>query len=114
MPRQHQGLLRLLFPRYHAARSLLQSSFPAGVENRPPGGKNGWFVTAVRPADREPPSLRVFALSSQSQQDVCCLIGDPVAGNPTQYMLEKAFDAARLDWRFLTFEVEKISEVSFQ
>lgn len=28
-----------------------------------------------------------------------------MAGNPTQYMLEKAFDAARLDWRFLTFEV---------
>ncbi len=32
-------------------------------------------------------------------------MGDPVAGNPTQYMLEKAFAAARLDWRFLTFEV---------
>lgn len=38
-------------------------------------------------------------------QDVCCLIGDPIAGNPTQYMLEQAFDAARVDWRFLTFEV---------
>ena len=44
-------------------------------------------------------------MTSQPQQDVCCLMGDPVAGNPTQYMLEKAFDAARLDWRFLTFEV---------
>lgn len=44
-------------------------------------------------------------MSNQPQQDVCCLMGDPVAGNPTQYMLEKAFDAARLDWRFLTFEV---------
>ncbi|MCH2113572.1 MAG: shikimate dehydrogenase [Pirellulales bacterium] len=32
-------------------------------------------------------------------------MGDPIAGNPTQYMLQKAFDAARLDWRFLTFEV---------
>lgn len=32
-------------------------------------------------------------------------MGDPIAGNPTQYMLEKAFAAARLDWRFLTFEV---------
>ena len=32
-------------------------------------------------------------------------MGDPVAGNPTQYMLEKAFAAGRLDWRFLTFEV---------
>lgn len=44
-------------------------------------------------------------LSNQSQQEVCCLIGEPIAGNPTQYMLEKAFEAARLDWRFLTFEV---------
>ena len=32
-------------------------------------------------------------------------MGQPVAGNPTQYMLEQAFDAAHLDWRFLTFEV---------
>jgi shikimate dehydrogenase len=47
-------------------------------------------------------------LSNLSQQDVCCLIGDPIAGNPTQYMLEKAFDAARLDWRFLTFEVPAV------
>jgi shikimate dehydrogenase len=32
-------------------------------------------------------------------------MGDPVAGNPTHYMLEKAFAVANLDWRFLTFEV---------
>ena len=32
-------------------------------------------------------------------------MGDPVAGNPTQYMLEKAIAAGRLDWRFLTFEI---------
>jgi shikimate dehydrogenase len=32
-------------------------------------------------------------------------MGQPIAGNPTQYMLEKAFEAARLDWRFLTFEI---------
>jgi shikimate dehydrogenase len=44
-------------------------------------------------------------MSTHTQQDVCCLMGDPVAGNPTQYMLEKAFAAADLDWRFLTFEV---------
>jgi len=35
-------------------------------------------------------------------------MGEPVAGNPTQYMLEKAFEAARLDWRFLTFEVSPL------
>ena len=32
-------------------------------------------------------------------------MGDPVAENPTHYMLEKAFAVADLDWRFLTFEV---------
>lgn len=32
-------------------------------------------------------------------------MGDPVAGNPTHYMLEKAFAVADLDWRFLTFQV---------
>lgn len=42
---------------------------------------------------------------SHAQQDVCCLMGDPVAENPTHYMLEKAFTVADLDWRFLTFEV---------
>lgn len=31
-----------------------------------------------------------------------------MAGNPTQYMLEKAFAVGRLDWRFLTFEVPAI------
>lgn len=44
-------------------------------------------------------------MSIHPQQDVCCLMGDPIAGNPTQYMLEKAFAVADLDWRFLTFEV---------
>jgi len=32
-------------------------------------------------------------------------MGQPVAGNPTQFMMEKAFEAADLDWRYLTFEV---------
>jgi shikimate dehydrogenase len=35
-------------------------------------------------------------------------MGESVAGNPTQYMLEQAFVAARLDWRFLTFEVSPL------
>lgn len=47
-------------------------------------------------------------MSNHPQQDVCCLMGDPVAGNPTQYMLEKAFAVADLDWRFLTFEVSAL------
>jgi shikimate 5-dehydrogenase len=36
----------------------------------------------------------------------CCLVACPVAGNPTQYMVEQAFALNGLDWRFMTFEVE--------
>lgn len=32
-------------------------------------------------------------------------MGQPVAGNPSQFMMEQAFSAARLDWRYLTLEV---------
>ena len=50
-------------------------------------------------------------MSSISQEIVCCL-GQPVAGNPTQYMMEQAFAAAGLDWRYLTCEVppEKLAD----
>lgn len=43
-------------------------------------------------------------VSTPLQEIVCC-IGQPVAGNPTQYMIEKAFARAGLDWRYLTLEV---------
>ena len=46
-----------------------------------------------------------MAVSSSIQKIVCCM-GQPVAGNPTQYMMEKAFAAAGLEWRYLTLEVE--------
>jgi shikimate dehydrogenase len=32
-------------------------------------------------------------------------MGQPVAGNPSQYMMEKAFAKAGLDWRYLTLEI---------
>ena len=41
-------------------------------------------------------------MSSAPLQEVVCCLGQPVAGNPTQYMMEKAFAAAGLDWRYLT------------
>jgi len=44
-------------------------------------------------------------VSNQSLQEICCCLGQPVAGNPTQYMMEKAFAKAGLDWRYLTLEV---------
>ena len=44
--------------------------------------------------------------SSPPSQEVVCCLGQPVAGNPTQYMMEKAFGAAGLeDWKYLTCEV---------
>ena len=46
------------------------------------------------------------AVSSSSILEKCCLIGEAVAGNPTHFMIERAFADADLDWRFLTFEIE--------
>lgn len=42
---------------------------------------------------------------SPSLQEICSLFGQPVAGNPTQFMLEKAFACEGLEWRYLTLEV---------
>jgi shikimate dehydrogenase len=49
---------------------------------------------------------------SESSQEVVCCLGHPVAGNPTQYMMEKAFASAGLDWRYLTCDVppEKLAD----
>src|SRR5436305_4323034 len=51
-------------------------------------------------------------MSSTPLQEVVCCLGQPVAGNPTQYMMEQAFAAAGLDWRYLTCEVppEKLAD----
>jgi shikimate dehydrogenase len=32
-------------------------------------------------------------------------MGQPISGNPTQFMMERAFEAEGLDWRYLTLEV---------
>jgi shikimate dehydrogenase len=40
-----------------------------------------------------------------SLQEITFLFGQPVAGNPTQFMMERAFAAAGLDWRYLTLEI---------
>ncbi|MBX3411541.1 MAG: shikimate dehydrogenase [Pirellulales bacterium] len=36
---------------------------------------------------------------------MCSLFGQPVAENPTQYMLERAFQHHGLDWRYITLEI---------
>ncbi len=45
------------------------------------------------------------AVASASIQEIVAVFGQPVAGNPTQYMMEKAFAQVGLDWRYLTLEV---------
>ncbi len=44
-------------------------------------------------------------MSDASLQPILALIGYPVAGNPTQFMMERAFARHQLDCRFLTLEV---------
>ncbi len=38
-------------------------------------------------------------------QEIVCCVGQPVAGNPTQFMMQRAIAAAGLDWCCLTLEV---------
>jgi shikimate dehydrogenase len=46
-----------------------------------------------------------FSVTSATLIEKCCLIANPVAGNPTHYLIEQAFAHKGLDWRFMTFEV---------
>ena len=40
-----------------------------------------------------------------SLQEIVACFGQPVSGNPTQFMMERAFVQLGLDWRYLTLEV---------
>jgi shikimate dehydrogenase len=44
-------------------------------------------------------------VSSAAVQPILVLLSDTPGGNPTQYMIEKAFAHHELDWRYLTVEV---------
>jgi shikimate dehydrogenase len=44
---------------------------------------------------------------SQVLQPLVCCLGDPVAGNPTQFVMSRAASEAGLDWRFFTSHVLK-------
>lgn len=44
-------------------------------------------------------------MAAPALQEIVCCLGQPVAGNPTQFMMERAFEDAGLDWRYLTLEV---------
>lgn len=47
----------------------------------------------------------VVSTVCNSLQPILALLGHPLAGNPRQYMFEKAFAQRELDWRYLTLEV---------
>ena len=86
----------------HGRRSLkiylrLQAAGPPTI---PPNFR--WFGRAIQLREKRFEALIVA--DSPLQQIVCCM-GQPVAGNPTQFMMERAFAAAGLDWRYLTLEV---------
>ncbi|MBN1393662.1 MAG: shikimate dehydrogenase [Pirellulales bacterium] len=44
-------------------------------------------------------------MSSPAVQPLLALLAHPVGGNPTQYLVERAFAERDLDWRYMTFEV---------
>ncbi|NDC53495.1 MAG: hypothetical protein EBZ74_04205 [Planctomycetia bacterium] len=44
-------------------------------------------------------------MTSPALQEIIALLGCPAAGNPAQYLHERALAEAGLDWRFLTLDV---------
>jgi shikimate dehydrogenase len=42
---------------------------------------------------------------SPSVQPILVLVGRPIGGNPTQFMMERAFARHEMDWRYLSVEV---------
>jgi shikimate dehydrogenase len=44
-------------------------------------------------------------MPSSALQEIIALLGCPAAGNPAQYLFERAIEAAELDWRFVTCDV---------
>ena len=44
-------------------------------------------------------------MTSPALQEILALLGCPAAGNPAQYLFERAIESAGLDWRFLTCDV---------
>jgi shikimate dehydrogenase len=44
-------------------------------------------------------------MTSPALQEVVAVLASPAAGNPSQYLFERAFAAAGLDWRMITCDV---------
>lgn len=52
-----------------------------------------------------PPSNRFQAVFDSPIQPIACVMGHPIAGNPTQFAVERALAAADIDLRFLSLDV---------
>lgn len=65
-----------------------------------------WGETKAPPIAADCHGLRPLVTSTPLIEK-CCIIANPVAGNPTHYIVENAFAQAGLDWRFMTFEVAR-------
>ncbi|WP_162006651.1 hypothetical protein [Roseimaritima sediminicola] len=44
-------------------------------------------------------------MTDSAVQPIACVLGHPIAGNPTQFAVERALAAADIDWRFLSLDV---------
>lgn len=44
-------------------------------------------------------------MSNGPLQEIVAVLGSPAAGNPSQYLFERAFESAGLDWRIITCDV---------
>jgi shikimate dehydrogenase len=49
--------------------------------------------------------LREVHVPDSALQEIVCCIGRPVAGNPTQFMMQRVLANTGLDWCYLTLEV---------
>lgn len=51
-------------------------------------------------------------MTSSALEEIIAVLGAPAAGNPTQYLFERAFRAAGLDWQIITCDVapERLAE----
>jgi shikimate dehydrogenase len=65
--------------------------------------RSGATITAICENHLFP--IEVLAVTSSSVPSILALLAQPVSGNPTQYMIEKAFAHHDLDWRYLSFEI---------
>ncbi len=73
-----------------------------------PSDKQARLRHRVSRLHSEPDSIASLAMSQELnfKQELVGCFGFPVAENPTQAMIEPAFRALGLDWRYLTLEVK--------